>query len=236
MRITAAAGAALAMAGLLGAGLTGCSTTTSLSAADLQTRLADQQTEAGDPPQSVTCNGDLIGEVGKTTVCDVVFSDTNSVEATVTATGVDGSDVSFDVSPSVTKEQLETGVSGNDDAQAVTCDSGLEGTVGSSANCEVTVGGVTAKQVIVVENVNGLEIDVEMFPVVAKEKVQEVLLQKLNADGSPAETVECVDDIVARPGTYGECVAVTGDQKQGYDVTVTTVDGDNVDIEYQNSP
>ncbi len=236
MRINGAAGAALAIAGLLGAGLSGCSSTPSLSAADLQKRLADQQAEAGDPPQSVTCNGDLVGEVGKTTICDVVFSETNSVEATVTATGVDGSDVSFDVSPSVTKEQLEKGVSGNDDAQAVTCDSGLEGAVGASANCEVTVDGVTAKQVIVVENVNGLEMDVATFPVVPREKVQEVLLQKLNADGTPAETVECVDDVTARAGTFGECVAVTGDQKQGYDVTVTNIDGDNVEIEYQNSP
>ncbi len=236
MRINAAAGAALTMAGLLGAGLTGCSATTSISAEDLQKRLTDEQAEAGVTPQSVSCNDDLIGEVGKTAVCDVVFSDSNSVEATASVTSVDGSNIAFDVSPSVTKEQLEKGITGNDDAQAVTCDSGLDGAVGASANCEVTVNGMTGKQVAVVEGVEGLQVDLEMFPVVPKEKIQDVLLQKLNADGTPAETVECAEDVTAKPGTFGECVAVTGDQNQGYDVTVTDVDGDNVDIEYQNSP
>lgn len=238
----AVCGAALAATGLLGAGLTGCSTktdnsaNTAISAEDLQQRITDQLTQDGNAPKSVTCNGQLVGEVGKTTTCAVALSDTNSVEANVTVTSVAGSDVSFDLTPSLTKEQLQTAVMGIENAQTVTCESGLDGAVGDTANCEVTANGVTAKRVPTVEDVSGLMIDLGVIPVVPKEKIQEVLLQRLNADGTPAETVDCVDDVMARPGTSVECVAVTGDQKQGYDVSVTTLEGDNVGIEYKTGP
>ncbi|HOB48613.1 MAG TPA: DUF4333 domain-containing protein [Mycobacterium sp.] len=100
----AACAAALAAFGLLGAGLTGCSgsvevktgKTPSASAADLQKDLTERLTKAGNAPQSVTCRQDLVGEKGKTATCDVVFSDTNSVEAVLTATSVEGDSINFD--------------------------------------------------------------------------------------------------------------------------------------------
>lgn len=238
-----AAGAAfLAAAGLSVAGLSGCTAkvetkvTRSVSADDLQKNITDQLTQAGDPPKSVTCNGDLIGEAGKSTTCDVVFSDTNSVQATVTATGVEGSTVSFDLSPSLTKEQLEKAVSGLTSTPTVTCDSGLDGAVGASATCEVTVDGDVSKRSVVVDGINGLEMDLSVTQILPKQKIEEVLMQKLNADGTPAETVECVDDVVAKTGTTVECVAVTGNEQQGYQVTVTTVEGDNVSFDYKAAP
>ena len=238
----AACGVALTVAGLLGAGLTGCSAKvetsarSAVSAEDLQKKVTDQLTEAGNAPKSVTCDGELVAEVGKSTMCDAVFSDVNSVQAKVTVTSVKDSDVSFELSPSLTKEQLEKAVSAIDDTQTASCESGLDGAVGATANCEVTVDGVAAKRAVAVEGVDGLQLDLGVTPVVPKEKVQEVLLQKLNADGTPAETVECVDDVMAKAGTFVECVAVTGDQKKGYEVTVTTIEGDNVDVAYKDAP
>lgn len=236
----AACGAALAVAGLLGAGLTGCSTkastTSAVSAGDLQKQITDQLTEAGNAPKSVSCSDELVAEVGKSAMCDAVFSDVNSVQAKVTVTSVKDSNVSFELSPSLTKEQLEKTVSAIDDTQTATCESGLDGAVGATAKCEVTVDGMAAKRAVEVEAVDGLQLDLGVVPMVPKEKVQEVLLQKLNADGTPAETVECVDDAMAKAGTFVECVAVTGDQKKGYEVTVTTIEGDNVDVEYKDAP
>ncbi len=238
----AACGAVLAAAGLLGAGLTGCSAkvetsaTSAVSAEDLQKKVTDQLTAAGNAPKSVTCSDELVAEVGKSATCDAVFSDVNSVQAKVTVTAVNGSDVSFELSPSLTKEQLEKAVSAMGDTQTATCDSGLAGAVGATANCEVTVNGLVSKSVAEVEGIDGLQLDLGVIPVVPKEKVQEVLMQKLNADGTPVETVECVDDAMAKAGTFVECVAVTGDQKKGYEVTVTTIEGDNIDVEYKDAP
>lgn len=238
----AACGAAVVAVGLIGAGLTGCSAKEEtkaakpMSAADLQTRVTEQLTEAGNPPKSVTCKGELVGEVGKSTTCDVVFSDTDSVEATVTTTDVDKSGPSsFDLSPSLTKEQVEKAVSGLTNATAASCDSGLAGAIGETTTCEVTIDGVVSKRVAAIDGVNGLQMDLSAVPVVPKEQLQELLMQRLNADGTAAETVECVSDAMAKSGTSVECVAVTGNEKVGYDVSVTTIEGDNVGIDYTSS-
>lgn len=242
MRTSVAAfGAAVVAAGLIGAGLTGCSSKDEtrdakpMSAADLQTKLTEQLTEAGNPPESVTCKDELPAVVGKSTTCDVVFSATNSVEATVTTAEVDESGPSFDLSPSLTKEQVEKAVSGLTNATAASCDSGLAGAIGETTTCEVTIDGVVSKRVAAIDGVDGLQMDLSAVPVVPKEQLQEILMQRLNADGTPAETVECVSDAMAKSGTSVECVAVTGDEKRGYDVSVTTVEGDNVGIDYSDS-
>jgi len=242
MRTSVAAfGAAVVAAGLIGAGLTGCSSKDEtrdakpMSAADLQTKLTEQLTEAGNPPESVTCKDELPAVVGKSTTCDVVFSATNSVEATVTTAEVDESGPSFDLSPSLTKEQVEKAVSGLTNATAASCDSGLAGAIGETTTCEVTIDGVVSKRVAAIDGVDGLQMDLSAVPVVPKEQLQEILMQRLNADGTPAETVECVSDAMAKSGTSVECVAVTGNEKVGYDVSVTTIEGDNVGIDYTSS-
>lgn len=231
-----ACGAVLAVAGLL----SGCSATvatkSSVSAADLQKNLTDQLTEAGNAPKSVTCSGDLEGEVGKSTTCDVVFSDTNSVTATVTATGVEGTTVSFETTPSLSKEQLEKAVSGLASTPSVQCDSGLDGALGETATCEVSVDGVAGKRLVTVDDINGLQMDLSVTQILPKQQIEELLMQKLNADGTAAETVECVGDVVAKSGETVECVAVTGNDQQGYDVTITTVEDDNVNFDVKPKP
>ena len=110
--------ALLAAAGLLGGGLTACSmkvetsSKAAVTAADLQKDLTDRLDKGGNPAKSVTCNDELVGEVGKTAKCDVVFSDTNSVEAVFTATKVEGTTVSYEISPQLTKDQLQKAVGG----------------------------------------------------------------------------------------------------------------------------
>lgn len=233
----AAGAAALAAVGLLGTACSGSGkveskSAPSISAADLQKQIADQFAGTDTRPKSITCSQDLVGEVGKTASCDVVFSDTNSVEAVVKSKG--GTD--FDISPALTKDQLAKAVSELASTPTVTCDSGLAGNVGEMATCEVTVNGQASKQAVMVDGVNGLQLDLSMAQLVPKERVQEVLMQKLAADGKPVETVDCVSDAPAKLGSAVECVTVTGSEKKGYDVTVTTVEGDNVDLDYKDKP
>jgi hypothetical protein len=160
-------------AGVLSFGLSGCSgkddkaakedskTTTnaaasapSMSAADLEKSLGGRISTAT-PPKSITCANDLTGEVGKTDSCEVVVNDTTSVQANVTVTKVNGTNIDYDFTPSMTKAQLEKAFAASVSAD-VTCDAGLDGKVGSSTTCQVTKNGTTGATTVSVSKVQGL--------------------------------------------------------------------------------
>ena len=235
----------VAAAGLL---LTGCSakveTSTSVSkeasvSADaLQKDLTDRITKAGMTVKSVTCKDDLVGEVGKTARCDVAFSDTNNIEAVLTTTKVEGDTVSFDMSPAMTKDQVEKAVAALASVPTATCATGLEGTVGASTKCDTTQDGTTTKRIAEVAEVvpEKLGLELSVYTLLPKQQIEEVLLQKLSSDGTPVETVECVDDVASKVGSVVECVSVVGTDKTGYDVTITQVEGDIVDLDYTAKP
>ena len=170
--------------------------------------------------------------------CDVVFSDTNSLEAIVTATSVEGSDISYELTPAMTKEQVEKAVADLASAQSAKCEAGLDGTVGTTTNCEVTLDGQASKRIVEVAQVDPAKLGIELsvFMLLPKQQVQEVLMQKLSSDGTPVETVECVDDVASKVGSVVECVAVTGNEQQGYDVTVVEAEGDTVNFDYKAKP
>lgn len=162
---------ALIAAGLLSFAITGCSSksetktagsstaspaagTPTMSAADLQKSLSDR-ISASTPPQSVTCANDLIGVVGKTDSCVVVVNDSTSVQANVTVTKVNGVNIDYEFTPAMTQGQLEKAFSAKAQAQ-VTCDGGLDGKVGSSTTCHVTLNGTTDDTTVTVSRVQGL--------------------------------------------------------------------------------
>jgi len=244
----AALGAVVAFAGLLGAGLSGCSasvktetsvsTKASMSADDLQKDLTDRLNKADMTAKSVTCKDELVGEVGKSARCDVSFSDTNNVEAVFTATKVDGTSVSFDITPAMTKDQVEKAVAGLSSAPSATCASGLEGKVGETTKCEITIDDKPSKRVVEVANVDPAKLGIELsvFMLLPKQQVEDVLMQKLGSDGQPVETVDCVDDVMSKVGSTVECAAVTGNDKTGYVVTVTEAEGDTVNFDYKAKP
>ena len=244
----AAFGGALVLAGLLGAGLSGCSasvktetsvsTEASVSSDELQKELTDRLSEAGLTAKSITCKDDLVGEVGKTARCDVSFGETNDVEAVFTATKVDGKSVDFDITPAMSKEQVERGVAGLSSAQSATCASGLEGRVGETTKCEIMLDGAPSKRAVEVAKVDPgkLGIELSVYMLVPKEKVADVLMQKLGSDGQPVETVDCVEDVVSKVGSTVECASVTGNDKTGYVVTVTEAEGNTVNFDYKAKP
>ncbi len=65
----------------------------------LQSDIADRLAKEGEPSQSVSCQEDLVGQVGRTARCDVVMSEANSFEPIVTVTSVDGSTVDYEMAP-----------------------------------------------------------------------------------------------------------------------------------------
>src|SRR4029079_15300360 len=125
---------ALAAAGLLCCVLAGCSVNSggtnlpTVSMTALQEDIAQALAGAGEKPESVTCNQDLVGEVGASARCDVVVSATNSFEPIITVIAVDGSAVDYEMMPAVSRQQLEEVVSrlladaGTRDVRAVWCE------------------------------------------------------------------------------------------------------------------
>lgn len=131
----------------------------------LQDDISDQLAEVGDPPQSVTCQEDLIGQVGRTTRCDVVMTEANSFQPVVTVSRVDGSTVDYEMTPAISQEQLEKDVArliaqnSGDHVDAVACESGLEGRVDAIAQCDVDAGGTKGRRTVRVTEVSGLTMD-----------------------------------------------------------------------------
>ena len=133
---------------------------------DISQRLAD----AGEKPQAVTCNQDLIGEVGSTVRCEVVISATNRFEPIVTVTGVDGAAIDYDMTPAVSRPQLEEVVlrlvadAGTVDVTSVSCETGIEGKVGAVAHCDVDAGSARSRRTVEVSGVNGLMMHLDVVP------------------------------------------------------------------------
>lgn len=136
--------------------------TPTVAKADLQNDITDRMKKAGEEPQSVTCKDDLEGVVGKTTRCEVVLSATNAFEPIVTVTKVDGTTVSYDMTPAMSQQQLEKQVgdlvtqNSGDQVDGVTCESGLEGKVDNEAHCKVEASGESMPTTVKVTKVDGL--------------------------------------------------------------------------------
>ena len=168
--------AALAAASLLCCLLPGCGTNDigpnlpTVSRTALQEDISRRLADAGEKPQSVTCKQDLVGEVGSTARCEVVVSATNSFEPIISVTAADGSAIEYEMTPAVSREQLEQVVtrlladSDGRGVRAVSCESGLEGRVGAVGHCVVNINGIRSRRAVEVSAVRGLLMNFELRP------------------------------------------------------------------------
>jgi hypothetical protein len=171
LRTTFVVAATLVVAGVAGVALVASSADVSVANVPtvarqvLQSDIADRLAKEGQPSQSVTCREDLVGQVGKTARCDVVMSEEDSFEPVVTVTSVDGSTVDYEMAPALSQAQLEKAVAGliaknsGGRVDSVACESGLAGTVGAVAHCDVDAGGEKARRSVRVTAVSGLTMD-----------------------------------------------------------------------------
>jgi Domain of unknown function (DUF4333) len=218
----------------------GVNSTPTVSKDDLQKDIADRLTKAGDPPESVTCKEDLVGEVGKTTRCEVVMGPTNSFEPVVTVTGIDGSTVSYDMAPALSKDQLEKAVSrlvaDAEGAQvdSASCESGLEGQVGAVASCDLDAGGAQLRRMVEVTNVEGLTLNFDVLPVLIQAEVESSLLDELESRvGQRPESADCSGDLEGKPGKTVDCTIVAGPETTSFTLTVNTVEGSTINYSYE---
>lgn len=144
--------------------------TPTVASADLQNDLTKKLEGAGETPQSVSCRDDLEGVVGRTVRCEVVFSATNAIESIVEVTEVDGTTVSFELTPALSQAQLEKAVgdlvtqNSSTNVESVACKSGLEGKEGNEAHCTVVGDGVEIPSTVKVTKVDGLMMNFTITP------------------------------------------------------------------------
>lgn len=230
----------------VGVTLAGCSFsvgggTPLVAKADLQKDISERLDQAGIKAESVTCPDDLVGEVGKKTHCDVVISADNSLQPVVAVTKVEGTEVSYELSPAVSKEQLEKKVASlvsqaaGEKVDSVSCDTGLEGTEGYETHCAMTVGGIPMRRTVQVTGVNGLLLNFNLVPVLPKAKLQDSLLDQL-ADqlGQRPDAADCAGDLDGKPGSTVECKVVSGSDSLDFVLTATGTDGDRINYTYDS--
>jgi hypothetical protein len=97
---------ALVSLAVAGAAVSGCSSSgtetgpPTVAKTDLQDNITKLLAEDGIEPESVTCRDDLVGEVGRSTQCEVEMSTANaSLAPIVTVTSVDGERVNWHLDP-----------------------------------------------------------------------------------------------------------------------------------------
>jgi hypothetical protein len=209
----------------------------------LQTDIANRLEKAGEKPQAVTCKEDLIGEVGKTARCEVVMSQTNSFEPVITVTGIDGNTINYEMSPALSKEQLETAVSrlvadaSHTPVTSVSCESGLEGKVGSTAHCDVDTGGLKVRRTVEVSSVEGLMMNFDVVPVLTKDEVASSLLDEFeHQSGRRPDRAECTGNLEGKPGNTVDCTVVTSSETASFTLTVTTISGGSIKYSYAPRP
>jgi hypothetical protein len=226
------------------AAVSGCSFqigggTPTVSQDDLQKDISESLADAGEEPQSVTCNGPLAGEVGKTTRCDVVLSRTNKFQPIVTVTKVDGDTVSYEVTPAMSKEQLEEYISARDSdegkqVESVSCDSGLDGEEGAVTYCDTEAPKGTFRRGVEVVDVDGLLMKFNFIPVYTKNDIAKGLMDILEERlGERPDSATCDDDMVGEEGNRIDCTVTMGVDEQVYVLTVTGVEGDSIDFNYE---
>jgi hypothetical protein len=209
----------------------------------LQNDIANRLEQAGEKPQSVTCREDLIGEVGKTARCEVVMSATNSFEPVITVTGTDGNTINYEMAPALSKDQLEKAVSrlvadaSHAPVTSVSCESGLEGKVGSTAHCDVDSKGLKLRRTVEVNSVEGLMMNFDVVPVLTKEEVASSLLDEFEQQsGRRPDSAECTGNLEGRPGNTVDCTVVSGSDTASFTLTVTRVSGGSIKYSYAPRP
>jgi hypothetical protein len=213
-----------------------------VSKADLQKDISGRLTDAGQTPQSVSCPDDLLGQVGQSTRCEVTMSATSSFEPVVTVTSVEGTNVNYDITPAVSKTQLEASVSQlvanstKEQVASVSCESGLQGKTGALAYCDVTIHGATSRRTVDVTNVSGLAMSYGLVPMLPRAAVEGSLLFQMKQIGQHPDSATCAGDLEGQLGNTVECTTLTAGQTQTYVLTVTAVQGDNITYKYAPKP
>lgn len=233
---------ALVSLGVAGGAVSGCSSSGPpiVDKTDLQASITKLFHE---PPKSVTCRDDLVGEVGRSTQCEVEGSTPlASLTPIVTVTSVDGErGVNWQLDPAMSQKLVETIVAGQVEqhlgvaADRVSCESGLEGKKDSFTHCDFDAGGETLRRTATVTNVENMNMRLVLLPVVARTELEELLINDIAQELGERPAATCSGDLDAVPGYTVNCTVTLGPETRDWRFIVTSLDGDQIHYEYEPS-
>jgi hypothetical protein len=208
---------------------------------DLRDKIVDNLKENGIEPKSVTCQDDLVGEVGRTTQCEVEAAGANELLAPiVTVTSVEGSRVNWRLDPALSQKQVERMVTGIVDQNtgvapdSVSCESGLEGKMDSFTRCDIATGGATLRHTATVIHVENMTMNFVLLPVVTRAEIEQTLVDELARQvGERPDSAACSGDLEAVPGNTVDCTIMAGPETQDFLITVTSLDGNQINYEFE---
>jgi hypothetical protein len=234
---------ALVSLAVAGAAASGCSSSSGppiVAKTDLQDKITKLLSEDGVEPESVTCRDDLVGEVGRSTQCEVEMSAANaSLAPIVTVTSVEGERVNWHLDPALSQKQVERMVSGQVEQHgvapdSVSCESGLEGKKDSFTRCDVDVGGETLRHTATVTKVENMTMRFVVLPALMRAEIEETMINDLARQiGARPDTATCSGDLEGVPGKTVDCTVTAGPETQDFLITVTSLDGDRINYQYE---
>lgn len=209
--------------------------------ADLQDKIVESLKESGIEPKSVICQEDLVGVVGRTTQCEIEAAGANVMLAPiVTVTSVEGSRVNWHLDPALSQKQVEKMVPGLFEQisgvvpDSVSCESGLEGKKDSFTRCDITTDGATLRHTATVTDVEKMTMNFVLLAVLTGAEIEEMLITDLERQvGERPDTATCSGDLEGVPGNTVDCTITAGPERQDFLVTVASLDGNRINVDYE---
>jgi hypothetical protein len=136
-----------------------------------------------------------------------------------------------DVANQITSKM--TGASGNKPV-SVSCPDDLKAQVGAQLNCEMKVKGQKFNVNVTVTSVNGSQANFDMVETVDKNQVASQISDQLAEQvGHKPDSVTCPDNLKGTDGATLRCELTDQGQTYGVTVTVTNVQGGDVNFNYK---
>ena len=126
-----------------------------------------------------------------------------------------------------------TDASGNK-PDSVSCPNELPATLGSTVDCDIKVKGQEDGVNVTVTSVDGDKVNFDMVETVDKNQVASQISDQLNQQfGHKPDSLVCPDDLKGTAGATLRCDLSDGGQTYGVTVTVSSVDGGDVDYHFK---
>jgi hypothetical protein len=153
--------------------------------------------------------------------------------------GLAGCSAEVSTSKTVSQSEVEKQVAGAltvEDGVAtpdVTCSGSLDAAVDATQDCHLESSDVASDVRVTVTSVDGSDAEFDIVPFLSADFVAEQILGSLSDQGYQVDTVECEGELLGVVDETVACTAQPSDGEGTVEATVTSVDGLDVNFDYE---